>query len=376
MAVLAVGIWQLLTVHYNYGGNDTALFCIAPHMPVPEFLKSERLYIFQNSGGFDGQIFHLIAHDPWMTKGSAAAILSPAFRYQRILVPALAWMLALGRDQRVHAAYYTVILGCVFLGVYWLAQFAGQAGFHPAWGLAFAVTPSALTGIDRMTVDVALAALSVGFALYAETGPRWKIVALLTLAALTKEQAFPIIAGYVLYLFTRRRFADGVWAAAAVLPALAWFGFMAMKQPDERTLIAASVDWVPFAGMVDALLHPMEYALPPFRMAAAVVFDYVALVGFGLALAIVVRLAIERRWNCMTAPIYVVALTAIFLRNKLIWTDAYNFGRGFTPFLLLLAFQSLGRPWLAVLPLLLIDARAGMNLVPQILGVARGLVGL
>lgn len=65
-AVLAVWLWQFLTVHYNYGDNWTGLFCIAPHMAVPLFLRSEKLYIFQGSTGFDGQVFHLIAHDPWM----------------------------------------------------------------------------------------------------------------------------------------------------------------------------------------------------------------------------------------------------------------------------------------------------------------------
>src|SRR5271165_2873564 len=108
LAAFAVAIlWfcQFVTVRYNYGGNWTGLFCIAPHMPVPSFLSSERLYLFTNTDGYDGQIFHLIAHDPWMTRGSAAAIAGPGFRYQRIFVPALAWMLALGRDQYIHRTY-------------------------------------------------------------------------------------------------------------------------------------------------------------------------------------------------------------------------------------------------------------------------------
>src|SRR5579863_7848004 len=121
-AVSLAWLWQFLTVRYNYNGNWTALFCIAPHMPVPEFLKSEKLYIFPNTQGYDGQVFHLMAHDPWMHKGSAEAIAGAAFRYQRIFVPAAAWLLALGNDAWVHTAYYAVILAFVFLGVYWLAE--------------------------------------------------------------------------------------------------------------------------------------------------------------------------------------------------------------------------------------------------------------
>jgi hypothetical protein len=166
IAALAAFSWQFLTVHYNYGGNWTALFCIAPHMPVPLFLKSERLYIFQNSNGSDGMVFHLTAHDPWVRHGSAEAIGGTAYRYRRILVPALAWCLAIGHDAWVHTAYYTVILASVFWGMYWLSLLLARDGRHPAWGMLFALTPATLTSIDRMTVDIAVAALDHFLILY------------------------------------------------------------------------------------------------------------------------------------------------------------------------------------------------------------------
>src|SRR5277367_3420602 len=166
-AVSIAWLWQFLTVRYNYGGNWSALFCIAPHMPVPDFLRSEKLYIFQGSAGFDGQEYHLIAHDPWLRRGSADAIIGPAIFYQRIFVPALAWAFALGRDSWIHSAYYAVILAFIFLGTYWSSLLAERSGIHSAWGLAFLLTPATLTSLDRMTVDVAVAACIAGFAFYA-----------------------------------------------------------------------------------------------------------------------------------------------------------------------------------------------------------------
>src|SRR5579863_4766061 len=204
LVVALLWSWQFLTVHYNYGANWTALFCIRPGMPVPDFLKSEKLYIFYGTEGYDGQVYHLIAHDPWMQKGSAEAIAGAAFRYQRILVPALAWLVALGQDRWIHPAYFAVILAFAFLGVYWLGLFAIRFGLSPAWGVVFALTPATIVSIDRMTADIALAALTVGFAVYSE--PSWKTVALLACAALTRETALPIIAGYAIYLFSRKQF--------------------------------------------------------------------------------------------------------------------------------------------------------------------------
>lgn len=370
-AVALAWFWQFLTVRYNYAGNWTALFCIAPHIPVPDFLRSEHLYIFAGSEGYDGQVYHLIAHDPWLRRGSADAIVGPAIFYQRIFVPALAWTLALGRDAWIHRAYDAVVLAFVFLGVYWLSKVVARAGFNPAWGLTFLLTPAALTSVDRMTVDVAVAALAAGFALYAMDGPNWKTFAILACAALTKEQALPIVAGYSLYLLTRKHFAAALWMLAAALPTVAWFVYLQRARPVPRT---AALSWVPLAGLIDALLHPFSYHMTPFRNALALTFDYVALAGFVIALAQSLRFAIRRRANPVIFPVYALALSALFPRNPVLWTSAYAFGRGLTPFFLLLALEQLpAQPWLALLPMFLIDLRIGLNLATQIVGVFHGL---
>ncbi len=374
-AVLALWSWQILTVHYNYGGNWTALFCIAPHMPVPPFLRQEKLYIFQGSAGFDGQVFHLIAHDPWLRRGSAEAIVGPAFRYQRILVPALAWCLALGQDPWIHRAYYTVVLAFAFLGVYWMSLLAAGKGLSHAWGLAFLLAPACITSIDRMTADIAMAAFTAGFAFYVGQDSRWKVIAVLTCAALTKEPALPIIGGYTLYLITRKRFIDAVWAGASALPAIAWFFYLSRKLPAEPSALATLFTWIPGGGLVTALLHPVSYPLTPFKNAVGVTFDYVALAGVIIALAFAARLALQRRWDGQTAAIYALAAAPLFFPGGAYWTEAYAFGRTLTPFLLLTAFQSLAeRPWLSLLPMMLIDARISLNLLSQVTGVIRGLL--
>jgi hypothetical protein len=374
-AVLFFWLWQFLTVRYNYGGNWTGLFCIAPHMPVPAFLQSERLYIFHDTQGFDGQIYHLIAHDPWMRRGSADAILSPTYRYQRILVPALAWFLALGRDEWIHRAYFAVILGFVFLGVNWLAWIAARAGLNPAWGLAFALAPATIISIDRMTVDIALAALTLGFAVYAETEADWKVAGILSFAGLTRETAVSMIAAYAFFLITRRRYRAAALAAASALPAVAWFVYLAHMHP-EASELSAVLGWIPLAGLVDALLHPWPYALSPFKNAVAVIFDYIAQAGIVVTLALSLRLALQRRWTAQTSMIYALALPSLFIRSGDFWPNAYGFGRPFTPLLLLVAMQYLRRPWLAFLPMFMVDARISLNLVSQIQGVFRGITGL
>jgi len=369
IAVAFLWLCQFATVRYNYGGNWTGLFCIAPHMPVPDFLRSERLYIFQGTEGYDGQVFHLIAHDPWMTRGSARAVGGAAFRYQRILVPALAWMLALGRDEYVHAAYFAVILGFAFAGVFWLARLAQLRGRHPVWGLAFIAVPATITSLDRMTADIALAAFCVGFVLYAESG--WWVVAILACAALTRETAVPIIAGYCLFLLTRLQFARSIAAACALLPAGAWFLYV--NHGGARSQATAYLNWIPLYGFLERIVHPAAYHLTGWRSAVAISFDFIALAGVALMLFAIARMALGARWNACTAPIYIFTIAVIFLQNRDVWEDAYNFGRVLSP-LLVLAFLEEWGGLASLAPMAMIDLRISLNLGGQLEGIVRGLL--
>lgn len=374
-AVAGLLLWQFLTVRYNYGGNWTALFCIDTRTQVPAALEAEHLYTCAIPIGYDGAVFHLIAHDPGMRRGFANFIRIPAFRYRRILVPALAWALALGDDAWIHTAYFTVILGFAFLGVYWLALLAMRREMHPAWGLVFALTPATLTSVDRMTADIALAALAVGFALYVDQGPRWRLVLVLALAALVRETAFPFIGGYLLFLLSRRRFADGVWTAAAMLPALGWYAFLRTHLKDAS--MSWLMGWLPLAGFTHRLLHPLAYRLPPLENGIVNAMDYVALIGVAMALTCAARMAWKRKWDAGAAAIYGLAFMILFIKGASVWDQVYSFGRILTPFLLLIALpQFNSRPWLAFAPIFLIDARLILEFIPQGIGILRGIFKL
>ena len=373
--MLAVGFWwswQALTVHYNYHGNWTGLFCIRDTMPRPAFLQSENLYLFEHSDGYDGQVFHLIAHDPWMRKGSYEAIGGAAFRYQRIFVPAVAWIFALGQDRWIHASYFGIILTLVFLGVYWTARFAERAGLSPNWGLAFAITPAAITSIDRMTVDVALAAFAAGFSLYATKDANWRVLILFACAALTRETALPIIAGYAVYLFFRRKILSAALTAGTVLPAAAWTVYESHGKPGVLTSVEG---FIPLAGFFERVAHPVAYPFTAATNLLAQSADLVALAGIALAIAMAVTMALRREWSGLAAAVYASAVAVIFLRGRAVWEDAYAFGRVLTPFLLLTMLHELARrPWVALLPIVLVDARISLNLSGQALGILRGLL--
>jgi hypothetical protein len=366
-------LWQFATVHFNYGGNWTALFSISPDWPRPAFLASENLYTFLGSG-YDGQMYHLIAHDPWMHRGALAAMDDPALRYRRILVPALAWAVALGRDSAIHAAYIAVILGFVFLGVYWLTRVMLIQGRHPAWGLMFVLMPATLVSMDRMTVDVALGALTAGFVLYSsDEGPRWKLLLILACAALTRETGLLLTAGYSLFLFSRRCFADLLWAGASTLPAIFWYTYVGAHAPVATSTPSDVATLIPLSGWIERVAHAAVYPVSRWQALAAVELDYVALAGVALMLGHAAWLAWARRWDARAAAIYVFAAAIACIGSQSVWQDAFSYGRVVTPLMLLLATDD-ARPRLAFAPVALIDARIGLNFLRQIIGVASHLI--
>jgi hypothetical protein len=379
---------MFLTVRFNYGGNWTALYMIGPRTPVPESIAGERLYIFQNTSGYDGQSFHTMAHDPWMLRNTPAEVEIAPFRYARILVPALAWIMALGRDRWIDAAYFAVILAFAFLGAYWLALYAARASRSAAWGLAFVLSPATLTSIDRMTVDIALAALCAAFALYSERGrldtskTPWKVTLVLACALLTRETAWLLFAAYEVFLLARGRFSDARFTLIAAIPAIAWQAYIAART-GESAMPPRVLGWIPFAGFFDRISHPASYHLAAGLNTLAISCDYIALAGIALALAITIMIArpIARKepWTPLDSAISAFALAVVFLRGRIEWEDAYAFGRIFAPLLLLIAMHSLrGRTRslasLGMAPTLLVDARIALNLGKQALGVMHGLI--
>jgi hypothetical protein len=368
-------LWQFLTVHYNYDGDWTALFRIGPIAPLPAFAAAEPHSAFPRSGAYDGQWYHLMAHDPWLQRGAVLAFDAPALRYRRILIPLLAWIVALGQDAWIDRAYFAVILGFVFAGAFWMARLAAHRGVNPAWGLMFAALPGTICSADSMTVDVALAALVAGFAWYAYTGSQAKLTMVLVCAALAREMALPLIGGYTLFLLWKHRFRDAVWAALSAAPALLWFAFV-MYHTNQRPL-RDFVSPVPMSGWLRRFFHPAVYPLPRSLNAIAVTLDYIALAGILWTFIDAFRMAWKpRAIDDDVAGVYSFGLFSAFLNGGQVWQSlSYGAGRILTPFLVITAIAELSSgPWLAFAPILLVDARLSLNLAPQLMGIVHGLL--
>ena len=360
-AALLVLAWQTATVHFNFGGNWSGLFYTGAHFGVPPELSREPVYLVPD-GGWDGQFYHAIAHDPFLQSGLWKSIDAPRLRYRRILIPALAWLLALGNTSRIDLAYRAVVLAFVFLGVFWLSGVAAEFHRNPAWGLAFCALPATIISFDRMGVDIALMALCMGFFRQARksTGglPMFLILAS---AALSRETGFLLVAGWCMWLAYRRQPVRAAIYAASALPALAWYAYVQLHTPPYY-----GVPSIPFSGLVERFIHPLTYQSAPAVALLVTALDYAALLGVALAVLSIFLVFRKSGANAVTITMALFALLIGTGWHTGIWPDASDYARVGSPLLALLALRGMeSADWRWTLPLAMVVPRAGIPIVAQ-----------
>jgi hypothetical protein len=373
-ATLAVALafaWQSLAVRYNYSGNWTSLFCTGENLVQPPSLASEHIYRFPSSYGYDGQFYHYVAHDPLLRHGLDKYIDAPRLRYRRILVPGLAFVASAGQPRFLDAALIAVNLLFLFAGVYWLSRYVGHFGHQPTWGLLFLLIPAVVVSLDRLTVDMALTALAVGFALYeTENQPR-KLYAVLMLAPLARETGLLLTAASCLARLRERRFKSAAVSSSSALPALAWYGFVASK-----TATYGVQSWftpVLFGGLIDRMVHPAAYPFPPALVWSATALDELALAGMLVAFILPFWLMGAKWLRSIQFAVLLIALSGLNL-GKPFWEEAYAFGRVFSPLLGLLALWTCSSgSRLALAPVAMVIPRVGLQVGGQVLKVIHGL---
>ncbi len=378
LAVAFVLLWQFLTVHYNRGGNWTALFLTGDKYVIPPELEPGT-YKFPGHG-YDGEMYRYVAHDLFMQRGYAKYTDGPAQRYHRILVPALAYLLVGGYQPWIDASYIAVIAMFVLLGAYWLSRWAVLEGRHPAWALAFLLVPATLISIDRMTVDVSLAALTIAFAFYWRTGAWTRLFIILALACLVRETGVFLVGGCCLVELFRRRFVlAAIWASAA-LPALLWYVFIRQVFPEKThfgvpTWFASGID----TGILRDLVHPLHYPLSPLLDTVARLGDVISLTAILLASLLAILFLRARPLDASAIAAVLFVLLVVMLTNVNYWNDINGYARVFSPLLLLVAMGSLasgsGLPWwTGLVPAVLVDLRLGMEFGSTAGGIVRGLL--
>lgn len=369
-ATFMVFLWQALTVHFNYGGNWTALFDTGDTGSIPADLRPGT-YVFQNSDGYDGQAYRYVAHDPLFRRGYAVDLDGPALRYRRILQPGLAFLLAGGRQSLIDGAYIAVVLSAVFLGVFWSSVYAAELGGHFAWGLLFLLSPGAIAAIDREAIDGLMTALFAGFLIYTKRQDTTKVYLISVLACLARETGFLLLAGVVVAELLRRGYRRALLFGTAAVPALAWYAFVRLHTESYEV---PSIFAPPFVGLIHRLFTVRPVPDPVLHTVIQVL-DVFSLLGFMASLVLAVRLI----WKLWPGPVAIT--TALFVGLGLVagspahLFEAYGYARPLSPLLLLVMLQSVGSGFfIGLVPPLLVSASLAIFFVSPVFRILKALI--
>lgn len=201
--------------------------------------------------GYDGQFAFQIARDPI---GASRLLDVPAYRYQRILYPLIAWALALGQ---------AAIVPWTLIVVNWLALVAGTRftedilagrGVSRWYALSYGLFGGLMMAVRLdLTEPLAYALAQAGVLNYERGRPR-SAAGLLALAALTKETTLVVAIGFLLSQALSRRWRDLVeWAAIVGVPFAAlqvllrvWLGAWGIGSGGA---MATPFEWIPYRGL-------------------------------------------------------------------------------------------------------------------------------
>ncbi|HUK14442.1 MAG TPA: hypothetical protein VLW17_14170 [Thermoanaerobaculaceae bacterium] len=340
VALTACLAWAALLAadaHFKFGGDPRGLLFVGRNLHHPPALAGvPRCGAF----GYDGQFYAALAADPWLrSEDTLRSLDAPGYRAGRILLPMLAWALALGSGGAAVVAYqalcWTLALAAIVLVAAWLR---GE-GASPWWALLLLPNAGLVTSMLRSTPDAAAAALVVAMLLLhrgRRHGAGAGVGALATLARETSLLAALAVALDELLRGERRRAL--AYLAAPLLAALAWQGWIETAWHPNYRLPASLA--LPFVGLGGKLAATLQAPALDWQELWAALAAALTVAGIAAVLA--------RRWRGEAAAgaYLAFAALAVILAGKA-YADAYASSRALVvaPFLAVALAARPGPRW-------------------------------
>ncbi len=213
-AVVVWAVFLVVMANFRWGGEIRAYVCLGDEFYHPAALDDvPRVGV----SGYDGQYYAALATDPFFRRpDTAQALDSPAYRARRIMMPLLAWVLALGMPVSAVYLYELLCWGLAGLAVFLIAEWLAEEGHPPWWAYVLAVGAGMVTAILRTTPDTgALAFVLLALWFHRSGRPAAALLAACA-AVLARETSYLVAVAIALAEATSRRFVRA--AAFLVVP--------------------------------------------------------------------------------------------------------------------------------------------------------------
>lgn len=262
--------------------------------------------------GYDGQFAYYIARNP----SNAAQFMAgdvPAYRFQRILYPALAWIVSLGGQEALLPwALVGINLIALMIGVALLEKLLTEEKVSRWYALSYGLFAGVFVAVRLCTNEPLAYMLAIAAILAAKRENAIAFTLLMALAVLTKETTVFFAIAYGLYLLSQRRIRPAILMGIGVLlPFALWqvvlyskFGMLGVGSGGAR---ATPFEIIPFMGVLRILNYgAATFAISLFTLIPVLVSSIWALWQTG-------RDLLARRWHLYTFLLFANALIMPFV---------------------------------------------------------------
>ncbi|MBN2198238.1 MAG: hypothetical protein JW747_00140 [Candidatus Aminicenantes bacterium] len=281
-------------------------------------------------GGYDGQFYYFLAHDPLLDRvkdDPRRALLfldHPAYRAGRVGFPLLVRLFSFGDAARFPAVMVWLVVLSHFAGAFFFLKIILFYKKSPLWAFLYVLVPGFhLSLYFGLPESLCLAFVLGGLYFYLR---RRMLPAVLLLAAaiLVREMglaAAAVAAGYE--LFRRRDIKAALWLGSSVLPYAVWKAFLTARLFGlygwETFFHRGDVLTLPFAGLAELLRNVSAGSYQADLVPTAVFYAFL----LGLAAIFAVFLAF-RTPNVFTLAAALYVLAAVSLNYAKMWVDMSN----------------------------------------------------
>jgi hypothetical protein len=220
-----------------------------------------------NGNGYDGEFGYYMALDP---VNARYYMDEPAYRYTRVLYPAVAAVLALGQAKLVPFTLLLINWLAIGLGAVAVAAWLRRRGVPPAYALVYGLYPGLLVGLQRdLTEPLAYALAALGIYLLEARRTAWPAAVAFGLAGLARQTTivFPVVYAAMMLVDGDGPYAGRVrrniartagFAVVSVGPIVAWTLFLRVWLGSFGK--GSGLDPLPLVGLVSYLLGPWHLA--------------------------------------------------------------------------------------------------------------------
>lgn len=312
-AVMAVFLLVVGIGVRSYQWNVSALFhmdaAFGERHAVPEGI------VLYEDAGYDGMLYEQVARDlPALFSGGHTSFDSP-YRFQRVLLPALAYIVTLGQEPAFPWAFLLINMAAV---VATLGFMMAQIGNKPLHLLTTVFNPAMLVGVLYMlTEPVSSAFIALFLFLWNRSGRTITPlgIAALTLSLFARETTIFLIALLIAWSLWWRRWKEAVVLLVPIILLAAWQYFLVLRFGAVGFQANSNVMSIPFEGPVQVVRWLME-TWHPYRLSTF------GLMAFVLPLFVVVA----REWAGKRTRIDVLAFLLGGLAVTMLSMDAHMWG--------------------------------------------------